>query len=104
MPRYLIERTFAEGDASVAHASRAESLSALICANAREGVTWVHSYVAPDRQRSWCICDGPSPEAIRAAARANGWPVDRVSEVRVLDPYLLRCNLHPEKGQGALSS
>ena len=31
--------------------------------------------------------DGPSPDAIGAAARQTGLPVDRVTEVRVLDPY-----------------
>ena len=103
MPRYLIERTFAEGAASVTQAARAGHFSALIGANAREGVTWVHSYFALERQRSWCICDGPSPEAIRAAAKANGWPVDRVTEVQVLDPYFLRFHKQPAEGQGASS-
>ena len=103
MPRYLIERTFPEVTASVAQAARAGHFSALIGANAREGVTWVHSYFAPERQRSWCICDGPSPEAIRAAAKANGWPVDRVTEVQVLDPYFLRFHKQPAEGQGASS-
>jgi hypothetical protein len=28
------------------------------------------------------------PEAIRRAAEANQLPVDRITEVRVLDPYL----------------
>jgi hypothetical protein len=103
MPRYLIERTFAEDAASVAQAARTGHFAALIGANAREGVTWVHSYFAPERQRSWCICDGPSPEAIRAAAKANGWPVDRVTEVQVLDPYFLRWQKQPAEGQGASS-
>jgi len=103
MPRYLIERTFAEVAASVTQAARAGHFSALIGANAREGVTWVHSCFAPERQRSWCICDGPSPEAIRAAAKANGWPVDRVTEVQVLDPYFLHWHKQPVEGQGASS-
>jgi len=34
--------------------------------------------------------DGPSPESIRQAAQANGLPVDRITEVRVLDPYFYR--------------
>jgi hypothetical protein len=29
----------------------------------------------------------PPPEAIRSTAARNGLPVDRISEVRVLDPY-----------------
>jgi hypothetical protein len=103
MPRYLIERTFAEGAAALTLAARAGHFASLIGANAREGVTWVHSYFAPERQRSWCICDGPSPEAIRAAAKAYGWPVDRITEVQVLDPYFLRWHKQPVAGQGASS-
>jgi hypothetical protein len=51
MPRYLVERTFADG------------------------------LQIPADER-------PNPEAIRSAAARNGLPIDRISEVRVLDPYL----------------
>jgi hypothetical protein len=34
--------------------------------------------------------DGPSPEAIRRVAELNKLPVDRITEVRVLDPYSYR--------------
>ena len=61
----------------------------MVTTNATEGVTWIHSYVTPDRKRTYCIYDGPSPEAIRAVAEKNGLPVDRITEVRVLDPYFL---------------
>jgi hypothetical protein len=50
-------------------------------------VTWIHSYVTTDNQRTYCIYDGPSPEAIRRAASRNKLPVDSITEVRVLDPY-----------------
>jgi DNA-binding NarL/FixJ family response regulator len=33
---------------------------------------------------------GPSPEAIRRAAEVNQLPVDRITEVRFLDPYFYR--------------
>jgi hypothetical protein len=52
-----------------------------------EGVTWVHSYVTQDKKKTFCVYDGPTPEAIRKVAERNGLPVDRISEVRVLDPY-----------------
>jgi hypothetical protein len=52
-----------------------------------ERVTWVHSYVSTDKHTTFCIYDGPSPEAVRRAAQRNGLPVDRVTEVRVLDPF-----------------
>jgi hypothetical protein len=55
--------------------------------NAAEGVTWVQSYVTDERSKTFCVYDGPTPEAIRSTAARNGLPVDRISEVRVLDPY-----------------
>jgi hypothetical protein len=90
MPRYLVERTFPEGWDLYADWDGSRQRAAAVRANAREGVTWLHSYVAPDRRRAWCVCDGPSPEAIRAAAHATGLPVDRITDVRVLDPYFLQ--------------
>lgn len=89
MPRYLVERTFPVGPDPLARMDESNVCSTVIAANAQAGVTWLQSFVTPDRHRSYCICDGPSPEAIRAAARANGLPVDRITEVRVLDPYVL---------------
>jgi hypothetical protein len=87
MPRYLIERTFPDGLALPVNAHGAQVSATVVGNNAKDGVTWIHSYVTPDRRRTYCIYDGPSPEAIRSVARANGLPVDRISEVRVLDPY-----------------
>ena len=91
MPRYLVERTFCAparaGTAVEGHA--ADHCDEVIRANAREGVTWIHSFVTPDRRRSFCIVDSPSPEAIRVAAQATALPVDRITEVRVFDPYVL---------------
>ena len=55
--------------------------------NQQQGVTWVHSYITQDKHKTFCIYDAPSPETIRKAARRSGLPVDRISEVGVLDPY-----------------
>jgi hypothetical protein len=55
--------------------------------NAQAGVTWVHSYVSDDKKKTFCVYDGPSPEAIRKVAELNKLPVDKITEVRVLDPY-----------------
>jgi hypothetical protein len=43
--------------------------------------------VTPDKKRTFCVYDAPTPEAIRKAAEKNGVPVDAIHEVRVLDPY-----------------
>ena len=91
MPRYVVERTFcALPRAGTAPDGRAANhCDEVIRANAREGVTWIHSFVTPDLCRSFCVVDSPSPEAIRVAAQATALPIDRITEVRVFDPYSL---------------
>lgn len=79
MPRYLVERTF-PGSLSI-------PVRAVVERNADEGVTWVHSYGSEDKKKSFCIYDAPSPEAIRKTAARNELPVERITQVRVLDPY-----------------
>jgi hypothetical protein len=88
MPRYLVERSFSVDAGAIVH-DAAGRCDAVIQANAREGVTWLHSFVTPDRRRSFCIVESPSPEAIRVAAQSTALPVDRITEVRVFDPYSL---------------
>jgi hypothetical protein len=87
MPRFLVERTFSGGLQIPATGEGAEACLSVAQANATEQVTWVHSYVTPDRQKTFCVYDGPDAEAIHRAAQKNGLPVDSVTEVRVLDPY-----------------
>ena len=70
MPRYLVERTFAEGLPS--GPEMAALCRGAVERNADGAVTWLHSYVSDDRRKTFCVYDGPSPEAIRkAAARTN---------------------------------
>ena len=88
MPRFLIERTFPEGLALPAGAEGAKACRSVVERNELEGVTWIHSYVSDDRKRTFCVYDGPSPEAIRKTAAENALPVDLITEVSVLDPYL----------------
>jgi uncharacterized protein DUF4242 len=90
MPRYLVVRNFDDGLTIPLDAGGATACLAVVGQNAQEGVTWVHSYVTPDTRTTYCIYDGPDPEAIRRAATRNGLPVDTVTEVQVLDPYFYR--------------
>ena len=87
MPRYLVERTFPDGLAIPMNDQGAQVCLTVVGNNALGGVTWVHSYVTGDRKKTYCIYDAPTPEAIRAAASRNNLPVDRITEVRILDPY-----------------
>jgi hypothetical protein len=90
MPRYLVERTYPEGLEIPPTAEGAQTCHEVVERNAAQGVTWLHSYVRPDRKLSFCVYDAPSPEAIRATASANALPIDHITEVRVLDPYFYR--------------
>jgi hypothetical protein len=87
MPRYMVERTFDGGLGVRADAAGAEVCGAVVRRNADEGVTWLHSYVSDDGNRTFCVYDGPTPEAIRKAAAVNELPVDRITRISVLDPY-----------------
>ena len=87
MPRYVVERSFPEGLRIPPGAEGAQICLGVVERNADEGVTWVHSYVSEDRKTSFCVYDAGSPEAIRRTATANDLPVDRITQVRVLDPY-----------------
>ena len=87
MPRYLIERTFPDGLAIPVTAEGTQVCLTVVGNNSLDGVTWVHSYVTPDKKKTFCIYDAPTPEAIRRSASRNNLPVDKITEVRVLDPY-----------------
>lgn len=90
MPRYLVQRTFPTGLAIPINDDGAAAIEKVVTCNAEEGVTWLHSYVTDDKRTTFCVYDGPSPDAIRTVAERNGLPVDQVTPVSVLDPYLYR--------------
>ena len=87
MPRYIVERDFPDGLVIPTDTNGAEACLGVVERNAEQGVTWVHSYVSTDKKKTFCVYDGPSPEAIRNSAKKNSLPVNRITEIRVLDPY-----------------
>jgi Protein of unknown function (DUF4242) len=87
MPRYMVERTFPDGLGIPSDAEGARACMSVVDNNADAGVTWIHSYVTEDKRKTFCIYDGPTPEAIRQTAARNGLPIDTIVPVRVLDPY-----------------
>jgi predicted amidohydrolase YtcJ len=83
----MVQRTFPDGlEIPVANGG-ADICQMVIERNAEQGVTWVHSYVSADKRTTFCIYDAPTPEAVRKTAARNELPVDKITEVRVLDPY-----------------
>lgn len=79
MPRYLIERSFSPAVAI--------PVDEVVERNADAGVTWLCSYVSDDRRTAFDLYEAPTPEAIRATSARNRLPIERITEVRVLDPY-----------------
>lgn len=87
MPRYLVERTFPQGLEIPLGEEGVQLCRSMVQRNAGEDVTWLSSYVSADKHKTFCIYDAPTPEAIRRTAERNELPVDRITKVRVLDPY-----------------
>jgi hypothetical protein len=88
MPRYVVEREFPDGLGAKAGPTSVRTREDELERNGELGVTWLHSYVSEDRRKTFCVYDGPSPEAIRRAATRNRLPVERITQVHVLDPYV----------------
>lgn len=78
--RYLVERTFPAGAIdSITSADKAK----VNATNSKFGVEWVTSYATDDKTKTYCIYEGPSADAIREAAKANGMNANTVTEVPV---------------------
>jgi hypothetical protein len=87
MPRYIVERTFADGLQIPVTLEGAQTCQRVAARNADVGVTWLQSYVSDDKHKTFCVYDGPDPESVRRAADRNGLPIDHITRVSVLDPY-----------------
>ena len=88
MPRYMVRRTFPDGLSIPVGDGGADVCRAVIERNSEDGVTWIHSYVSDDKHTTFCVYDAPNPEAVRRTASRNELPLDQITQVRVLDPYL----------------
>jgi hypothetical protein len=76
MPRYVIERNFAEQlDLTK------DGVEKVNLINDQEGVQWIFSFLSADKKKTYCLYDAPNPEAIRSAARRNNIPADAIIEV-----------------------
>ena len=87
MPRYIVERSFPNGLSIPVNKDGAGACGGVVARNAENGVTWIQSFVSSDKKQTFCVYDAPSPEAIRQVAQKNALPADKITEVRVLDPY-----------------
>jgi hypothetical protein len=87
MPLYVIERTFAEQLELTK-----EDVRLIEDVNADEGVSWLFSFLSADKQRSYCLYEAPSPDAIVVAAKRANVPVDSIVEVSKFVPAEMLAN------------
>jgi hypothetical protein len=85
--RFMVERTFPDGLNIPTNDEGKSLVTKVVEKNGQVGVTWVQSFVTPDKKKTYCIYDGPNEQAVRDAAERNGLPVDSIVPVSVLDPY-----------------
>ena len=83
MPRFLIERNFAE--ALEVTKEGAEQVRQI---NDEEGVKWLFSFLSPDKRKTCCLYEAPNADAIRIAARRANIPADVVIEVSEVRPEM----------------
>ena len=84
MPRFLIERNFAEEvEMTKDDVDRVQRI------NDETGVKWLISFLSADKKKSYCLYEAPSAEAIRLAAKRANVPADVIIEVtRELSPTM----------------
>ena len=83
MPRFLIERNFAERLELTK-----ESADTINLINDEEGVKWLFSFLSPDKRKTYCLYEAPSAAVVRAAARKANLPADVVIEVEEFRPEM----------------
>jgi hypothetical protein len=83
MPRFLIERNFAEE----VEATK-DIADNIIRINDEEGVRWLFSFLSPDKRKTYCLYEAPNAEAIRIAARRANLPADVVIEISEIRPEM----------------
>ena len=85
MPRYVVEHDFNSGLDVQVNDEASEICLTAAGSHASYGVTWRDSFLSPDNQKTLCIYDAPTPEAVRQFANKNNLPVSQIMEVMVVE-------------------
>ncbi|HTJ91805.1 MAG TPA: nickel-binding protein [Pararobbsia sp.] len=83
MPRFIIERNFAEQIEMTP-----DGAANLKLINDEESVEWLFSFLSADKKKTYCLYEAPNAEAIRAAARRANMPADVIIEVSDFRPEM----------------
>jgi len=83
MPRFVIERNFAEQQELTK-----DGAAEIKLINDDEGVQWIFSFLSADKKKTYCLYEAPDMESIRVAARRANLPADVIIEVTELNPAM----------------
>ncbi|NOJ39983.1 DUF4242 domain-containing protein [Bradyrhizobium australiense] len=83
MPRFMIERNFAERLEITKEGTERVNL-----VNDEEGVKWLLTFLSADKRKTYCLYEAESVEAIRNAARRNQIPADVIIQVDEITPAM----------------
>jgi hypothetical protein len=78
MHRYMVERTFPAGALAGLDSATKAKVNAT---NSKLGAQWVTSYANSGKTKTYCVYNAADEAAVRAAAKANAIPVDKITEV-----------------------
>lgn len=81
MPRYIIERNFAE-QLNIGNDDKIKIKEI----NDEEGVEWIFSFLSADKRKTYCLYEAPDAESLQAAAKRLNIPADVITPVDRVDP------------------
>ncbi|MEO9574663.1 MAG: DUF4242 domain-containing protein [Tateyamaria sp.] len=81
VPRYIIERNFAE---KLEVDDEAKKNIKQI--NDEVGVEWIFSFLSADKKKTYCLYEAPDEESLRKAAERLNIPADVITPVDRIDP------------------
>jgi len=83
MPRFIIERNFAEQIEFTKEGTKTVELI-----NDEEGVKWILSFLSADKRKTYCLYEAESADAIRNAAKRAKIPADVIIQVDEITPAI----------------
>ena len=83
MPKFIIERNFAE-QLEITPEGSAE----INRINDDEEVRWIVSFLSADKRKSYCLYEAQDAESIKRAADRAGIPADVIVSVDEVDPAI----------------
>ena len=83
MPRFIIERNFAEQIEFTKEGTKTVELI-----NDEEGVKWILSFLSADNRKTYCLYEAESADAIRNAAKRAKIPADVIIQVDEITPAI----------------